>query len=114
MPVVVRIAHAGADPRAPGALLLRGRDGALVPLSSVAKITLDLARSLVDHQDGLRRQIVVASPKVADQVGFADSARLPSISPGSPPAGSMPSGSVTFRRGTWPPAWCWCASRAAS
>ena len=34
-----------------------------------------LARSLVDHQDGLRRQIVVASPKGADQSGYAESVR---------------------------------------
>jgi CzcA family heavy metal efflux pump len=75
VPVVVRIAHAGADPQAVGALLLRGRDGALTPLSSVARVSLALARSLVDHQDGLRRQIVVASPKGADQAGYADAAR---------------------------------------
>jgi CzcA family heavy metal efflux pump len=75
VPVVVRVAHAGADPRAVGALLLRGRDGALTPLSSVAKVTLVSARSLVDHQDGLRRQIVVASPKSADQAGYAEAAR---------------------------------------
>jgi CzcA family heavy metal efflux pump len=75
VPVVVRIARAGADPRAVGALLLRGRDGALTPLSSVASVTMPLARSLVDHQDGLRRQIVVASPKRADQAGYAETAR---------------------------------------
>jgi Cu/Ag efflux pump CusA len=75
VPVVVRIAHAGDDPRAVGALLLRGRDGALTPLSSVARISMVLARSLVDHQDGLRRQIVVASPKRADQAGYAEAAR---------------------------------------
>ena len=75
VPVVVRIAGAAADPKAVGALLLRGRDGAVAPLSAVAKITTELARSLVDHQDGLRRQIVVATPKRADQVGFADAAR---------------------------------------
>jgi CzcA family heavy metal efflux pump len=75
VPVVVRIAHAGADPRSLGALLMRGRDGALTPLSAVAKVTLVSARSLVDHQDGLRRQVVVASPKGADQAGFADAAR---------------------------------------
>jgi Cu/Ag efflux pump CusA len=75
VPVVVRIAHAGDDPRAVGALLLRGRDGALTPLSSVARISMVLARSLVDHQDGLRRQIVVASPKGADQAGYAEAAR---------------------------------------
>jgi Cu/Ag efflux pump CusA len=75
VPVVVRVAHAGADPRAVGALLLRGRDGALTPLASVAKIDMILARSLVDHEDGLRRQIVVASPKGADQAGYAKTAR---------------------------------------
>jgi CzcA family heavy metal efflux pump len=75
VPVAVRIAGAGADPRAVGALLLRGRDGALTPLSAVAKITMELARSLVDHQDGLRRQIVVASPRGADQAGFDAAAR---------------------------------------
>jgi CzcA family heavy metal efflux pump len=75
VPVAVRIAGTGADPQAVGALLLRGRDGALTPLSSVAKITMELARSLVDHQDGLRRQIVVATPRGADQAGFAAAAR---------------------------------------
>jgi Cu/Ag efflux pump CusA len=75
VPVAVRIAHAGADPRAVGALLLRGRDGAVIPLSSVAHVTMVLARSLVDHQDGLRRQIVVATPKGADQAGYAEAAR---------------------------------------
>jgi CzcA family heavy metal efflux pump len=75
VPVAVRIAGAGADPQAVGGLLLRGRDGALTPLSSVAKITVELARSLVDHQDGLRRQIVVATPQGADQAGFAAAAR---------------------------------------
>jgi CzcA family heavy metal efflux pump len=75
VPVVVRIAGAGADPRALGTLLLRGRDGAMAPLSAVAKIETVLARSLVDHQDGLRRQIVVASPKSADQAGYAEAAR---------------------------------------
>ena len=75
VPVVLRIAHAGTDPGAVGALLLRGRDGELVPLSSVANISMILARSLVDHQDGLRRQIVVASPKGADQAGYAAVAR---------------------------------------
>src|ERR1700733_14110346 len=75
VPVAVRIAGAGADPQSVGALLLRGRDGAVTRLSAVAKITTELARSLVDHEDGLRRQIVVATPTGADQVGFARAAR---------------------------------------
>jgi Cu/Ag efflux pump CusA len=33
------------------------------------------ARSVIDHQDGLRRQIVVASPRGSDQSGYAKSAR---------------------------------------
>jgi CzcA family heavy metal efflux pump len=75
VPVAVRISGSGADPQSVGALLLRGRDGAVTRLSAVAKITTELARSLVDHQDGLRRQIVVATPTGADQVGFARAAR---------------------------------------
>ena len=75
VPVAVRIAGSGADPQSVGALLLRGRDGAVTRLSAVAKITTELARSLVDHEDGLRRQIVVATPTGADQVGFARAAR---------------------------------------
>jgi CzcA family heavy metal efflux pump len=75
VPVVVRIAHQHADPSAVGALLLRGRDGALTPLSSVARISMPLARSVVDHQDGLRRQVVVASSKGADQARYAELAR---------------------------------------
>ena len=75
LPVVVRLIGAGADPQAPGRLLLRGRAGALTSLSTVANIELVGARSLVDHQDGLRRQIVVASPTTADQSGYAESVR---------------------------------------
>ena len=75
VPVVVRIAHAGTDANAVAALLLRGRDGALTPLSAVARINMVSARSLIDHQDGLRRQIVVASSRRADQAGYAQSAR---------------------------------------
>jgi CzcA family heavy metal efflux pump len=75
VPVTVRIAHERTDPGAVGALLLRGRDGALTQLASVANISTPLARSVVDHQDGLRRQVVVASSKGADQAGYAGLAR---------------------------------------
>jgi Cu/Ag efflux pump CusA len=75
LPVVVRIGGAGTDPHALQSLLLRGRDGALTPLSSVARIEMVMARSVVDHQDGLRRQIVVASPRGSDQAGYALAAR---------------------------------------
>lgn len=75
VPVVVRIADAGADPRSLARLLVRGQGGALVPLEAVAIIETAPARGLIDHQDGLRRQIVVASPRGADQVGYAKAAR---------------------------------------
>jgi CzcA family heavy metal efflux pump len=71
LPVVVRIADVIAAPEAVSNLLLRGRDGALVTLGQVAHVGMQNARSEVDHEDGLRRQIVVATPDVADQVGFA-------------------------------------------
>jgi Cu/Ag efflux pump CusA len=54
---------------------VRARNGALVPLSSVAELSTVSARSVVEHEDGLRRQVVVASPKVADQSGYARRAR---------------------------------------
>jgi CzcA family heavy metal efflux pump len=75
LPVVVRIPGAASDPQGVGALLLRGRDGALTSLASVAKIEMASARSLINHEDGLRRQIVVVSPSTTDQTGYADSAR---------------------------------------
>jgi CzcA family heavy metal efflux pump len=75
IPLVVRVAGIGTDPGAVGALLLHGRDGAVTSLGSVAHITRPLVRSLIDHEDGLRRQIVIASPKSTDQRGFASKAR---------------------------------------
>jgi Cu/Ag efflux pump CusA len=71
VPVVVRLSDAGATPADVGALMLRGRDGARVPLSAVAELTMVSARSLVEHEDGLRRQVVVANPTGADQAGYA-------------------------------------------
>jgi len=50
---------------------MRGHDGALVPLSAVARLDVVSARSVIEHEDGLRRQVVVASPRVADQAGYA-------------------------------------------
>jgi CzcA family heavy metal efflux pump len=75
VPIVVRIAGVGASPQAVRDLLLRGRQGALVPLSSVAALEMVSARSLIDHEDGLRRQVVVANPKTTDQAGYARAAR---------------------------------------
>ncbi len=76
VPVVVRIAGCRRDARRMcGALRVRGRDGVLVPLAAVATLTMVSARSLVEHEDGLRRQVVIASPTTADQAGFARAAQ---------------------------------------
>jgi CzcA family heavy metal efflux pump len=75
VPIVVRVDGATANPRAVGALTVRGGDGALVSLSSVARIGMAPARTLIDHSDGLRRQVVVVTPRTSDQAGFARAAR---------------------------------------
>jgi CzcA family heavy metal efflux pump len=75
VPVVARLAGVGRTPEDVGALRVRGRDGTLVPLSAVASLTMVSARSLVEHEDGLRRQVVVASPTSADQAGYARAAQ---------------------------------------
>jgi Cu/Ag efflux pump CusA len=75
IPVAVRIAGAGASPQAVGALALRSSDGAVVPLSEVASLEVRPGRSMIDHEDGLRRQVVTANPTTSDQTGFAETAR---------------------------------------
>ena len=75
VPVTVRIAHTDNSPQGVGALLLRGSGGALVPLATVADLQLISARSLIDHEDGLRRQVVEVNPRTSDQRGFAQAAR---------------------------------------
>ena len=73
--VAVRIAGAGSSPQQIGALPLRSADGAVVPLSAVARLKLESSRSEIDHEDGLRRQVVTANPTTSDQTGFAAAAR---------------------------------------
>jgi CzcA family heavy metal efflux pump len=75
VPVVVRITGGGATPQDVSELRLRGRDGARVSLASVATLSTVSARSLVEHEDGLRRQVVVASPTSSDQGGYARAAQ---------------------------------------
>jgi CzcA family heavy metal efflux pump len=74
IPVAVRIAGAGASPQAVGALPLRS-PGGLVPLSELAKVEVESGRSLIEHDDGLRRQVVTVNPTTSDQTGFAQAAR---------------------------------------
>src|SRR5262249_45445079 len=75
IPVTVRIAPSNNSPVAAGALLLRGSAGAIVPLSAVAALQIASGRSLIDHEDGLRRQVVEVNPHTSDQRGFAEAAR---------------------------------------
>jgi len=75
IPVVIRTPAAAATPQAVGDLLLRGHDGNLVRLSSVAAVEVIDGRALLNHEGGLRRQVVAATPRGNDQVGFADAAR---------------------------------------
>jgi len=75
VPVVVRLKAAGATPTDVGALEVRGHEGLRVPVSAVADLQMISARSLIEHEDGLRRQVVVANPTVADQSGYARAAQ---------------------------------------
>jgi len=75
IPVAVRIGGVDASPQGVGELLLRSPDGAVVPLSAVARLTVESGRSLIEHEDGLRRQVVTANPTTSDQTGFAEAAR---------------------------------------
>lgn len=75
IPIVVRLGGANKMPQTLRDLPLRGRDGAITTLGDVARIETVLARSFIDHQDGLRRQIVTASPTRTDQAQFARDAR---------------------------------------
>lgn len=75
VPVTLRLAGAGASPHTVGELLLRTRDGAMARLADVADLDLVAGRSQINHQDGLRRQIVVATPTTSNQAGYAAAAR---------------------------------------
>ncbi len=75
VPVVVRLKHAGATPADVGTLTVRAPSGARVPLAEVADLNIVSARSLIEHEDGLRRQVVVANPTGADQAGYARAAQ---------------------------------------
>ena len=72
VPVVVRIAGAGSRSRARSArCFCAGATARWSARPQSRTIEPVLARSLIDHEDGLRRQIVVATPKGADQAGYA-------------------------------------------
>ena len=61
------------DPEAVGDLLLRSTSGVSEPLKSVANVYLTDGRATIAHDDGLRRQIVLADPR--DPATFLGEAR---------------------------------------
>lgn len=75
VPVVIRLSGVDGSPQTVGELPLRAQDGRIVLLHQVADLSLVSARSLISHEDGLRRQVVVATPTTSDLRGFAQAAR---------------------------------------
>jgi Cu/Ag efflux pump CusA len=107
IPVVVRVAGVGATPEDVRGLLLSSHDGVRVPLAAVASVTMVSARSLVEHEDGLRRQVVVASPTTSDQSGYARAAQQAIAHVKLPPnvylryGGSAPAQAAATRELLW-------------
>lgn len=62
------------DPEGVGDLLLRSSSGISVPLKSVANIYLDESRGLIEHDNGVRRRLLLADP-TGDPRAFAKVAR---------------------------------------
>ena len=63
-----------SDPEAVGDLLLRSTSGVSVPLKKVAKVYLADARTSIDHEGGVPREVVIAEPKPRDAARFARAA----------------------------------------
>ena len=61
------------DPEGVGDLLLRSTSGVSVPLKTVANVYLSDGRAVIEHDGGLRRQVIIASP--SDPGRFAKLAR---------------------------------------
>jgi CzcA family heavy metal efflux pump len=62
------------DPEAVGNLLLRSPAGAAVPLSQVAHVYLADTRTSIEHEGGLRRQVVTANPSPSKAARFTRAA----------------------------------------
>jgi len=62
------------DPEGVGELLLRSSSGVSVPLKSVANIYLDDSRGVIEHDNGVRRRLLLAAP-TGDPRAFAGQAR---------------------------------------
>lgn len=75
LPLTLRVSGLAPSPQALETLLIHGGDGSLLRLSQLAELQTVSARSLISHEDGLRRQIVTANPQTGDQRGWAQRAQ---------------------------------------
>ncbi|HUO23471.1 MAG TPA: efflux RND transporter permease subunit [Caulobacteraceae bacterium] len=63
------------DPEGIGDLLLRSSSGLSTPLKAVANVYLTEARTLIQHQAGLRREVILAEVPPAQAAAFSRQAR---------------------------------------
>ena len=66
---------ARSDPQSVRDLLIRAPSGRLVPLGSLADISLEGGRDSILHDRGQRRQVVTLNPSTRDIVGFVNQAK---------------------------------------
>ena len=87
-PVALTLADAELrQPEAVSSVLVRANDGSAVPLGEIATISVAEGRSTIEHQGGLRRQVVTANPEGTDVTGFVARARRAIAAQVSLPAG---------------------------
>jgi CzcA family heavy metal efflux pump len=63
------------DPEAVRELLVRTPAGRLVPLGALADVSLESGRESIQHDHGLRRQVVTLNPNTKDLTGFVTMAK---------------------------------------
>ncbi|MEJ2459063.1 MAG: efflux RND transporter permease subunit [Novosphingobium sp.] len=63
------------DPEELGSVLVRGAGGVTVPLGQIASLTMTEGRPRINHEGGLRLQMVTANPTRADITGFVHDAK---------------------------------------
>jgi Cu/Ag efflux pump CusA len=74
------------DPEGIGDLLLRSSSGLSTPLKTVANVYLTDARTLIQHQAGLRRDVILAEAPAAQAAAFSRRARQV-LAAETPPSG---------------------------
>lgn len=69
------------------ALLVRSASGTAVPLGELARLAVEDRRAVIEHEAGLRRQVVTVNPATADVAGFV--ARAETALAGQPLPGGV-------------------------